>query len=215
MIWLEAWFEDDIAVAPQALEGVVSHVASKKFITESELEQIKQQRGGGADDESAGSMKPLAEILRENKARKDEEFKNVWKSMKQGKNRPLDEDELDHLNRLAEGEAAREMERKREEEMELEEFRRQAQAIHGQEEQGVAAVGPSLPPPNPSHKRPAPAPIAKPLLKIIKQKEGTVKKQVKEPAAASNETKDADGGPESGEGLTGLLSLADYGDEDE
>jgi hypothetical protein len=179
-------------------------VVSKKFITETELEQIKQQRGEAADDESAGSMKPLAEILRENKARKDEEFKNVWKSMKTGKNRPLDEDELDHLNKLAQGEASKEMERRREEELELEEFRRQAQAAQA----GPCAIGPAPPPPTLTLKRSAPAPMVKPFLKIIKQKEGAVKR-IEEPAPIK--PKDVD--ENKGGGLAGLL--ANYIDEDD
>jgi hypothetical protein len=180
-------------------------VVNKKFITETELEHIKQQRGGATDDESAGSMKPLAEILRENKARKDEEFKNMWKSMKTGKNRPLDEDELDHLNKLAQGEASKEMERRREEELELEDFRRQAQAA----QEGPSAVGPAPPPPTLSRKRSAPAPIVKPLLRIIKQKEGAVRKEVEEPAPSKPKDMDEN----KAGGLAELL--ADYGDEDD
>ena len=185
-----------------------SVIENKKFISESELEEIKKQRGASALDDSVGPMKPLSEVLRENKAAKDEEFKNVWKSMKVGKNRPLDGDELAYYDQLAQDEANRDLRRRKEEEMELEEFRKQAQAsLQDGGEGGLSVtVGPSLPP-SVSLKRPAPVSI-KPLLKI-KPKEITSKKGDDEPA--SKKAKGANE-EEEGNGLMGLL--ADYGEDE-
>lgn len=150
--------------------------------------------------------------MRENKAAKDEEFKNVWKNMKIGKNRPLEADELEYYDRLAQDEAGKELDRRKEEEMELEEFRRQAQASsipeapHSGAAGGQASVGPYLPPPS-LLKRPAPA--IKPLLKIKPKDYSMIAKKDNEPA--SKKAKGEKTIEEEGSGPLGLL--ADYDDD--
>jgi hypothetical protein len=49
-----------------------------------QLEELKKTRGGTVEDGSVVRDKTLAAILAENKEKKEEEFQNVWKSMKQG-----------------------------------------------------------------------------------------------------------------------------------
>ena len=47
-----------------------------------QLEEIKATRGERVEDGTVAADKSLAEILAENKAKKEEEFQEVWKSMK-------------------------------------------------------------------------------------------------------------------------------------
>ena len=49
-----------------------------------QLEAIKKERGPSVEDGTIARDKTLAAILAENKAKKEEQFANVWKSMKQG-----------------------------------------------------------------------------------------------------------------------------------
>ena len=62
------------------------------------------------------------QVLREAKEAKESAFQDQWKQMKQGKNRPLDEDELTFLDEVAEAEAARQRAAAQEEENELAAF---------------------------------------------------------------------------------------------
>ncbi|PSC75898.1 hypothetical protein C2E20_1152 isoform X2 [Micractinium conductrix] len=94
--------------------------ANKKFISETELEEIQSNRG--TEDGSVVADKPLAQILREAKEAKDAAFQDQWKQMKQGKNRPLDEEELEFIDSVAATEAARVRAARAEEESELAAF---------------------------------------------------------------------------------------------
>lgn len=49
-----------------------------------QLEAIKKERGPSVEDGTVARDKTLAAILAENKAKKEEQFANVWKTMKQG-----------------------------------------------------------------------------------------------------------------------------------
>lgn len=69
------------------------------------------------------SNRPLAEILREQKEAKQAKFEDQWKQMKTGKNRPLDEDELEFLDNLIEAENVQRRKVVEEEKKELEAFR--------------------------------------------------------------------------------------------
>ncbi|KAI7840641.1 hypothetical protein COHA_005662 [Chlorella ohadii] len=81
--------------------------ANKKFISETELQEIKSTMGLRPEDGTIAADKPLAEVLREAKEAKEAAFQEQWKKMKQGKNRPLDEDELDFVDSQEGGAAAR------------------------------------------------------------------------------------------------------------
>ena len=50
-----------------------------------QLEAIKKERGVSVEDGTVARDKTLAAVLAENKAKKEEEFANVWKTMKQGR----------------------------------------------------------------------------------------------------------------------------------
>ena len=49
-----------------------------------QLEAIKKERGASVEDGTVARDKTLAAVLAENKAKKEEQFANVWKTMKQG-----------------------------------------------------------------------------------------------------------------------------------
>ncbi len=56
-----------------------------------QLEVIKAQRGGGSvDDGTMAPLKPLAEVLREAKEKKEQDFADKWKMMKTGARRCLE-----------------------------------------------------------------------------------------------------------------------------
>ena len=99
---------------------------SKKFISESELAEItaaSKSRHGSSGEEQA-SNKPLAQILLDQRAEKEARFQEQWKQMKIGKNRPLDEDELQFLDGLFKAEAEEVRRKAQEEQVEVEEFQK-------------------------------------------------------------------------------------------
>ena len=98
---------DKVAGAAQAVIG------SMNFVTETELEEIKERRGGTlrVEDGTAEASKPLWAVLQEAKEAKEEAFALGWKTIKQGQNKPLDEEEVGFLDEVEE--AAREDERRR------------------------------------------------------------------------------------------------------
>ena len=57
---------------------------SQKWLICLQLEAIKKERGPSVEDGTVARDKTLAAILAENKAQKEEQFANVWKTMKQG-----------------------------------------------------------------------------------------------------------------------------------
>lgn len=68
------------------------------FVSEEELDRVKKTRGERVEDGTAQRDRPLFEILRENKDKKDAEFNERFK------HRPpkaLDEDETEFLDKLA------------------------------------------------------------------------------------------------------------------
>lgn len=77
-------------------DAVKEAIGSVKFITENEVEEIKSKRKD-KDGNAVASSKPLAQILSERREQKNEEFQEKWKTMKTGKNRPLDADEVEFL----------------------------------------------------------------------------------------------------------------------
>ena len=98
---------DKVAGAAQAVIG------SMNFVTETELEEIKERRGGTlrVEDGTAEASKPLWAVLQEAKEAKEEAFAQGWKTIKQGQNKPLDEEEIEFLDEVED--AAREDERRR------------------------------------------------------------------------------------------------------
>ncbi|KAL3151358.1 hypothetical protein ABBQ38_013190 [Trebouxia sp. C0009 RCD-2024] len=88
--------------AAEAAEVLKSKLGANRFISESEIQELQKEYG--KNTEGSEAIKPLAHILLEAKQAKDEAFQNQWKQMKQGKNRPLDEEEIQFVDAL---EAAR------------------------------------------------------------------------------------------------------------
>ena len=115
-----------------------------------EIQEATQRRDGADADD--GPQKPLAEILREAKEKKEQAFQEGWREMKTGKNRPLTEDELQFFDTLAEAEALKRRRENEEEAAELDAFRRareQEQARAGEPPSGRqddGAMGPAVAP---------------------------------------------------------------------
>ena len=106
------------AVFGKKVGGVIGGTESK-FVTAEELERLRKERGGGEDAEvNAEPVKPLWQILQEQRDLKEEKFQEGWRTMKEGKNRPLEEDEIEFLDEVEEQKRENEK-RKREEEKEL------------------------------------------------------------------------------------------------
>ena len=89
-----------------------------KFVTAEELERLRKERGGKEEESEKEPVKPLWQILQEQRDVKEEKFQEGWKTMKEGKNRPLEEDEIEFLDEVEEQKRENEK-RKREEEKEL------------------------------------------------------------------------------------------------
>ncbi|KAL4423399.1 hypothetical protein ABPG77_009977 [Micractinium sp. CCAP 211/92] len=110
-----------------------------KFISETELEEIKSKRGLSVGDGTLAADKPLAEILREAKEAKEAAFQEQWKTMKQGKNRPLDDDEFEFVDSIAQAEAAARRRQREEEEAELAAFHAAQRGAAGGGGEGAGA----------------------------------------------------------------------------
>lgn len=68
----------------EACSTALQTLAGKQFISESELETLRSTRGARVEDGAVSVDKSLAEVLQENKAKKEAEFQGTWKRMKQG-----------------------------------------------------------------------------------------------------------------------------------
>ena len=71
--------------------------------------QLKDARESGiaGRDANPNEGKSLAVILAENKQKKEEVFQEQWKTMKQGKNRPLDHDDYEFVDTVYKQEVQR------------------------------------------------------------------------------------------------------------
>ena len=99
-------------------DGGKEKSTNTKFVTAEELERLRKERGGKEEDLEKEPVKPLWQILQEQRDVKEEKFQEGWKTMKEGKNRPLEEDEIEFLDEVEEQKRENEK-RKREEEKEL------------------------------------------------------------------------------------------------
>jgi len=120
--------ESKRAVLESDAAKAILEQGSKKFITESELAEItaasRRRDGDGDGDGDGAPTKPLAQILLDQRAEKEARFQEQWKQMKIGKNRPLDEDELQFLDSFWKAEAEEVKRRAQEEQVEIEEFQK-------------------------------------------------------------------------------------------
>lgn len=122
------------------MEQLKAAIGAKRFVTETELEEIKAARGLNVDDGTAAADKPLAEVLAERKKAKQDAFDEQWRQMKTGKNRPLDADELEFYNSLAQQEAEQQRRIRQEEEAELAAFREAVAAAAAAKAAAAAAA---------------------------------------------------------------------------
>ena len=99
-------------------DGGKEKSTNTKFVTAEELERLRKERGGKEEESEKEPVKPLWQILQEQRDVKEEKFQEGWKTMKEGKNRPLEEDEIEFLDEVEEQKRENEK-RKREEEKEL------------------------------------------------------------------------------------------------
>lgn len=195
--------------------------ATNKFISETELAEVKAAASSRArGNEDTGSLRPLAEILREQKEAKEARFQDQWKQMKTGKNRPLDDDELEFLDGMAAAEAAHQRRLAAEENAELEAFQKALKEkiegrITGAEDTAVAIVASAS---KAKDSKPAakPRPLKmKPRIAVVKRggpkeetSEALKRQRVEEPEAADHQPVEK---PELAVGLPALLG--DYGTE--
>ena len=187
------------AAALRAAAGAVS------FVTEAELVAEKEAGGGGAGagGGGAGALRPLAEVLEENREKKEAEFQEKWRTMKEGKNRPLDADEADFLEGLEVAERVRRRQAAAEEEEGLLAFQlAQAEASLREPAAATAAPGPA-PGPAPA---PAPRPAApRGAKRPARGPQGALRVRV---AKKPKQTEGAEAGDAGG----GLLGLGGYGE---
>ncbi|MEW5304636.1 MAG: hypothetical protein WDW36_007234 [Sanguina aurantia] len=165
-------------------EALKQSLGARRFISETELDEVRASRGKGSVEDGAVAVdKPLVEVLREAKAAKEADFASKWKTMKTGKNRPLDPEELDFLDGMLQQERDRDRQWSQQQKEELYAFRQAVQEKDTAEDAAAAAesldpfspsstaappsstIGPE-PPPKAVSKRPAAAPMVRPLVTI-------------------------------------------------
>eukprot|EP00242_Pyramimonas_sp_CCMP2087_P017503 CAMPEP_0198205178 /NCGR_PEP_ID=MMETSP1445-20131203/8669_1 /TAXON_ID=36898 /ORGANISM="Pyramimonas sp., Strain CCMP2087" /LENGTH=234 /DNA_ID=CAMNT_0043877359 /DNA_START=180 /DNA_END=884 /DNA_ORIENTATION=+ len=185
-------------------------VGAVKFVTEKQLEEIKASRGERVEDGTAAADKSLAQVLADNKAKKEEEFQEVWKSMKVGQNRPLDEEDCNFYDELAKNKWAADRTNKEVEQDELIAFK-----LARAEREVRAAPEPK--PYDPSLMNPPPLTAKRKtsqitLHKIAKPKVAMVVKKAKPaPTVVPKVEKGSDSEGSGG----GLFGLAGYGSSDD
>lgn len=139
-------FPTEIAASAAADRSAAAEaIGGRTFITETELEAIKAERTGepeASGSSSANDNRPLAVVLAENKQAKEDAFQAQWTQMKTGKNRPLDEDELEFLNGLQQREATAEEAWRSEQASELDAFQ---QAVKDRAQRSKSEPGASAP----------------------------------------------------------------------
>ncbi|CAA7398600.1 unnamed protein product [Spirodela intermedia] len=181
------------------------------FVSQEELERSKKARGERVDDGTAQRDRPLYEILKENKEKKDTEFNERFK------HRPpkaLDEDEMEFLDRLEKSRKEHERQVADEEEEELQRFRKAVEA-----QSAIHELKEAPPPPKPEDPKPGPkkSQPARPLGGLIISAKPPAAKRAKPEAAAaaSSAASSAARSPLPGAGEKPQFSLVSYGDESE
>ena len=182
--------------------GTTTIIGTSKFVTESELQAMRAARGTerAGEDECAPS-KPLYQVLLERKEAKEQEFQENWASMKVGKNKPLDAEEAEFLDEMENERRAAEAKRKREENEELERFKRLQGSTN-------ASVSVAREEPSAASARPVVAVVArkKPVARavVVRAKERETGEE-----KSGDDVKPSDDAPSTG-GLGALLG--DYSD---
>lgn len=199
----------------ESVEGQIGGLGGLKFVTEAEIHKIREQRGDRPEDGTLSVDKSLAEVLAENKEAKEEAFQEVWKSMKEGKNRPLDDDEAEFLESVAKSEWRANRAHKEQEDEQLVAF----QLARAEMENVVTKpalepeqiISPDFLGPKPLVKR-KPASMllrVKPVVKTSSNKKARV--ETSEPPAAPVVVEEDSKAVTPG----GLLGLMDYGSDED
>ncbi|KAK9797009.1 hypothetical protein WJX73_004418 [Symbiochloris irregularis] len=123
--------------AQASAESAKAALGASKFVSEKQLEELRAQRGDRVEDGAIAPDKPLVQVLAEAKEAKEEKFQAVWQSMKQGKNRPLDDDELEFVNEMIDRERQNDSRQAKEELQELEAYRQAVQAANLSRVEGI------------------------------------------------------------------------------
>lgn len=199
----------------------------RKFISETELLEIKAATGGKGRVEggSIASDKPLAQVLQEQRDAKEAKFQEQWRQMKTGKNRPLDEDEMEFLDSLASVEDQRQQQVQAQEDAALAEYhaalrqQQEAAAAHAAAAEAAEAAGPGAAgaakaPKLKTSKALRSAALVKPIIRPKVQRAAVAAAVEQQPAAKRQRSEaasaaDVGGGggidSEPGGGLAGLL----------
>mmetsp|Transcript_2902 Transcript_2902/g.8176 ORF Transcript_2902/g.8176 Transcript_2902/m.8176 type:complete len:227 (+) Transcript_2902:484-1164(+) len=183
-------------------EATKEALGAVKFVTETELLEIKAQRGERPEDGTMTVDKTLAEVLEENKKAKEDKFQEVWKSMKIGKNRPLDEEDMEFLDGVYSAEAQIEKSKRKEEQEEVAAFQlarmeAAAAAESAEASRDVVAKKQTL-------ERKKAKPVVRSVIKAVKRSGGS---------AAEPVSKRERIGTKEPEVPAGLVGLADYGSD--
>ena len=124
------------ANAEKVVTATQSVLGSMNFVTETELEEIKAKRGGllRPEDGTAAPERSLWEAIQEAKEAKERAFQEGWKTMKQGQNKPLDEEEAEFLDDM--------MDQRREEDRRRRERTRRRRGVQMMRETMVVRAAP-------------------------------------------------------------------------
>jgi len=164
------------------------------------------QEGHGGYSGEVRDSRPLADILLEQREAKQAKFEEGWKTMKTGKNRPLDEEEAGFLEQLLENEAHVHKRIMEEEKSEIQAFREAA--AHAREKSKPASVAPKVEDSSrlSSRKRPS-ALLVKERIKVCKH----------ESKGNTNETNEGKNSDDDDDDTGGVLQslLGGYGSDGE
>mmetsp|Transcript_35339 Transcript_35339/g.67580 ORF Transcript_35339/g.67580 Transcript_35339/m.67580 type:complete len:255 (+) Transcript_35339:254-1018(+) len=196
--------------------GMFESMGAVKFITESQLQEIKSKRGERVDDGTVSADKSLSEVLAENKAAKEEAFQEIWRSMKVGKNRPLDEDEAGFYDEMAKKRWFEERETKQADEDQLAAFKvarleQVAAAVELPKLHEFSSPSPASQMAAVTTKRRAPQVCIKPMVKVKVIKKSSPNSGTRTPSSPDLKQHDDIASNRSG----GLLGIAAYGSDDE
>ncbi|KAF5178364.1 Nefa-interacting nuclear protein [Thalictrum thalictroides] len=196
-------------------ENGVRPIRLMSFVSEDQLEESKKNRGERVEDGTAQRDKPLFEILKENKDKKDAEFNERFK------HRPpkaLDEDETEFLDNLEMSRKEYERQVADEEAQQLRSFQKavaaQSSTVH---ELNDTPSVPKLEEVKPlARKNPPAGPLGGLLIKVKPQaKKSKVDNGISERSSAPTKPSNDDIVKSSAVDKGALVGLVSYGDESE
>ncbi|XRB01975.1 FAM192A_Fyv6_N domain-containing protein [Pycnococcus provasolii] len=142
-------------------DSVLGATGGRKFVTEGSK---VAPAGEEPAETGTGRYNSLAEALEKQKEAKQSEYEERGRLMKQGANKPLEEDEVEFLDHTREEDAARERATKRREEEELRHFR----ALRALHDLDASTAHPQAAPAAPAATARAPPSLA-PRVRVVKR----------------------------------------------